>query len=151
LDAAAGCSAAEPAPEARRQRRQAAIDRDLRRGCGARRIQDPRHAEGTLAQPGETHRARFHLDKPADIAIEIEAPAAAPPYFTPIFRLLNPAGEEVASNIFAGKGACTGAMTKSMQAKTLLPQRDTGDYTLEIREATADLGADFRTAYAGPK
>ena len=34
-------------------------------------------------------------------------------------------------------------MTKSMQVKTILPLRDTGDYTLEIRDATADLaGAD---------
>src|SRR5207244_2497584 len=91
------------------------------------------------------HRARFHLDKPADIAIEIEAPAAAPPFFNPIFRLLNDAGEEVASSIFAGRGACSGALTKSMQAKTILPLRETGDYTLEIRDATADLGgADFQ-------
>ena len=105
----------------------------------------PGTLEGTLVKPGETHRARFHLDKPADIAIEMETPAAAPPFFNPIFRLLNSAGEEVASNIFAGKGACTGALTKSMQAKTILPLRDTGDYTLEIRDATADLaGADFQ-------
>jgi hypothetical protein len=105
----------------------------------------PGTLEGALARPGETHRARFHLDKPADIAIEIETPAAAPPYFNPIFRLLNNAGEEVASNIFAGKGACSGAMNKSMQSKTILPLRDTGDYTIEIRDATADLaGADFQ-------
>jgi hypothetical protein len=105
----------------------------------------PGTLEGVLGKPGETHRARFHLDKPADIAIEIETPAASPPYFNPIFRLLNNAGEEVASNIFAGKGACSGALTKSMQSKTILPLRDTGDYTLEIRDATADLaGADFR-------
>lgn len=104
----------------------------------------PGTVEGTLAHPGETHRARFHLDKPADIAIEIQTPAAAPPYFNPIFRLLNPAGEEVASNVLAGKGACSGALTKSMQSKTILALRDTGDYTLEIRDATADLaGADF--------
>jgi hypothetical protein len=105
----------------------------------------PGTLEGTLAEPGTTHRARFRLDKPADIAIEIETPAAAPPFFNPIFRLLNQAGEEVASSIFAGKGACSGAMTKSMQSKTILPLRDTGDYTLEIRDATADLaGADFQ-------
>jgi hypothetical protein len=105
----------------------------------------PGTLEGALTHPGETHRARFHLDKPADIAIEIETPAAAPPYFNPIFRLLNNAGEEVASNIFAGKGACSGALTKSMQSKTILPLRDTGDYTIEIRDATADLaGADFQ-------
>jgi hypothetical protein len=105
----------------------------------------PGTLEGVLASPGETHRARFHVDKPVDIAIEIETPAAAPPYFNPIFRLLNNAGQEVASNVFAGRGACTGAMTKTMQSKTILPLRDTGDYTLEIRDATADLaGADFQ-------
>jgi hypothetical protein len=105
----------------------------------------PGTLEGALTHPGETHRARFHLDKPADLAIEIETPAAAPPYFNPIFRLLNNAGEEVASNVLAGKGACSGALTKSMQSKTILPLRDTGDYTIEIRDATADLaGADFQ-------
>jgi hypothetical protein len=105
----------------------------------------PGTIEGTLAQPGAIHRARFHMEKPADIAIEIETPAAAPPFFNPLFRLLNPAGEEVAGSVMAGKGACTGALTKSMQAKTILPLRDTGDYTLEIRDATADLAsADFK-------
>ena len=29
-----------------------------------------------------------------------------------------------------------------MQSKTILPLRDTGDYTLEIRDATADLAGD---------
>ena len=101
--------------------------------------------EGSLTEPGATHRARFHLDSPADIAIEIETPAAAPPFFNPIFRLLNNAGEEVASSVMAGRGACSGALSKSMQAKTILPLRDTGDYTLEIRDATADLaGTDFQ-------
>jgi len=105
----------------------------------------PGTIEGTLAQPGAIHRARFQLDKPADIAIEIETPAAAPPFFNPLFRLLNPAGEEVASSIFAGKGACTGALTKSMQSKTVLSLRDTGEYTLEIRDATSDFaGEDFQ-------
>ncbi|HTM51235.1 MAG TPA: hypothetical protein VL285_21215 [Bryobacteraceae bacterium] len=105
----------------------------------------PGSIEGALVQPGETHRARFHLEKPADIAIEVETPAAAPPYFNPIVRLLNAAGEEVATNVLVGRGACSGAITKSAQAKTLVPLRDTGDYTVEIRDATADLaGADFR-------
>lgn len=108
-------------------------------------IKIPGTAEGALAHPGETHRVRFHLDKPANIAIEIETPAAAPPFFNPILRVLNDAGQEVASNIFAGRGACSGAMTKSMQSKTVLALRDLGDYTLEIRDATADLAsADFQ-------
>ena len=105
----------------------------------------PATVEGALAQPGELHRARFRIDKPADIALEFETPGAAPPFFNPMFRLLGPAGEEVASNVLAGRGPCSGAMTKSLQPKTILPLRDIGEYTLEIREATADLaGPDFR-------
>lgn len=105
----------------------------------------PGTVEGALAKPGEIQRARFHLDAPADIALEIETPGAQPPYFNPVVRVLGPGGAEVASNVMAGKGACTGAMTKSIQTKTILPLRDTGDYMLEIREATADLaGANFQ-------
>jgi hypothetical protein len=105
----------------------------------------PGTVEGTLLSPGETHRARFHVDRSEDIAIEVETPAAYPPFFNPIVRLLNGSGEEVASNIFAGRGACSGAMTKSMQIKTTVSLRDPGDYTLEIRDATADLaGPEFQ-------
>jgi len=100
----------------------------------------PGTLQGTLTEPGETHRARFHVDAPADIAIEVEAPAAAPPFFNPVVRLVNESGEEVATNVFAALGACSGALSKSMQAKTIVPLRDTGDYTLEIRDATSDLG-----------
>ena len=105
----------------------------------------PGTVEGALVQPGETHRARFHIDSPADIAVELETPAAFPPFFNPIARLLNGSGEEVATNVFAGKGACSGALTKSLQAKAIVPLRDPGEYTLEIRDATADLaGPDFQ-------
>ncbi len=101
----------------------------------------PGTVEGTLPQPGETHRARFHLDRPADIAFEVETPATSPPFFNPVVRLLNESGEEVATNVFVGRGACSGALTKSLQAKTIVPLRNIGDYTLEIRDATADLAA----------
>ncbi len=105
----------------------------------------PGTVEGALVQPGETHRARFHIDSPADIAVELETPMAFPPFFNPIARLLNGSGEEVATNVFAGKGACSGALTKSLQAKAIVPLRDPGEYTLEIRDATADLaGPDFQ-------
>jgi hypothetical protein len=105
----------------------------------------PGTVEGALSKPGETHRTRFHIDNPADIAVEIETPAAYPPFFNPVVRLLNGSGDEVATNVFAGLGACSGALTKSLQAKTIVPLRDPGDYTLEIRDATADLaGPDFQ-------
>jgi hypothetical protein len=99
----------------------------------------PATLEGGLTQPAETHRSRFHLDGPQDIAIEIETPAMTPPLFNPVVRLLNAAGQEVATNVQAGRGLCTGEMTKSLQAKTTIPLRDAGDYTVEIRDVTADL------------
>ncbi|HZT28917.1 MAG TPA: hypothetical protein VFA33_03470 [Bryobacteraceae bacterium] len=105
----------------------------------------PGTLEGGLRQPGETHRARFHLDRPEDIAIEVETPATAPPLFNPVVRLLDGAGAEVATNVFAGRGACNGELSKSLAAKTTVPLRDPGDYTLEIRDVTADLAdAGFR-------
>lgn len=99
----------------------------------------PGTIEGAILQPGETHRARFHIDGSQDIAIEVETPAAAPPVFNPIVRLLDAAGGEVATNVSTGRGACTGAMFKSIAAKTIVPLRDSGDYTIEVRDTTADL------------
>lgn len=108
-------------------------------------FQIPGVLEGGITQPGEARHARFHLDGPRDIAIEIETPAAAPPLFNPIVRLLDAAGREVATNILTGRGACNGEMNKSIQVKTILPLRDAGDYTVEVRDTTADLASpDFR-------
>ena len=104
-------------------------------------IKLPATLDGTLTEPRETHRARFELDAPRDIAIEVETPVTAPPFFNPIVRLLNAAGEEVATNVFAGRGACSGAMSKSLQAKTIIPLRDLGTYTVEVRDAIADVPA----------
>ena len=99
----------------------------------------PAAIEGALAKPGEAHRSRFRLDGPKDIAIEVQTTGVAPPEFNPIVRLLK-GDEEVATNIFTGRGACTGAMFKSLQAKVIVPLRDPGEYTLEVRDTTADLG-----------
>lgn len=100
----------------------------------------PATVEGALPEPGAIHRARFRIDKPLDLAIEVETPAAGPPVFNPIVRLLGPSGEEAATNIMAGRGACTGALNKGLQAKAVLPLRDLGEYTVEILDTTADLG-----------
>lgn len=99
----------------------------------------PANVEGAIANPGETHRARFNIDKPLDLAIEVETPALAPPVFNPIVRVINPKGEEIGTNIFAGRGACTGALNKGLQAKAVLPLRDVGEYTVEMRDTTSDL------------
>lgn len=104
----------------------------------APKIQIPGTLQGVIGKPGETHRARFAVDGPKDIAIEVETPASAPPFFNPLVRLLNRDGEEVATNVLVGKGACSGAMTKSLQSKVIVPLREAGEYTMEVRDLTAD-------------
>lgn len=103
----------------------------------------PANIEGAITQPGQMHRAKFTIDKPADIAIEVETPSLAPPLFNPVVRLLDPKGQEAGTTFFAGRGACTGALNKSLQSKLILPLRDTGEYTLEIRDITEQAGAGF--------
>lgn len=104
----------------------------------APRFRIPGTLQGRIATPGETHRARFTLDSSKDVAIEVETPSSAPPFFNPLIRLLNSAGDEVATNVLVGKGACSGAMTKSLQSKVIIPLREAGDYTVEVRDLTAD-------------
>ncbi len=105
----------------------------------------PGTLEGVLSAPGDARRSQFHLDGPQDIAIEIETPDAAPPLFNPVVRLLDAHGEEVVTNFFVGRGACTGAMTKGLTAKAIFPLRNPGDYTVEIRNLTSDeAGASFK-------
>ena len=53
--------------------------------------------------------------------------------------MLDKAGQEVATSVSVGRGACNGQMSKSIQAKTILALRDPGDYTVEIRDTTSDL------------
>ncbi|MCS7024350.1 MAG: hypothetical protein NZV14_06080 [Bryobacteraceae bacterium] len=109
------------------------------------RIPLPAMVQGVIEKPGQTHRARFQLESPRDIAIEVETPFRAPPFFNPLVRLVNATGEEIATNLLVGKGACTGALTKSLQAKLIVPLREPGEYTLEVRELTADhAGSNFQ-------
>jgi hypothetical protein len=98
----------------------------------------PATLEGSLTQPGEAQRTKFHLDGPQDIAFEVETPADTMPVFNPIVRLLDAHGQEVATNIFATHDRCTNEMAKSIQAKTIVPLRDAGDYTVEVRDTTSD-------------
>lgn len=105
----------------------------------------PALLEGTIGRAGESHRAKFVAEGPQDIAIEVETPDTAPPLFNPVVRLLDAKGEEVLTNFFAGRGACTGALNKGLVAKTIFPLRNPGEYTVEVRDLTADLGeAGFR-------
>lgn len=101
-------------------------------------LQLPATVEGGLTRPGEAQSTKFHLSGPQDLAIEVETPADTTPLFNPIVRLLDAHGQEVATNIFASHDRCTNEMSKTIQAKTVIPLRNAGDYTIEIRDTTPD-------------
>ena len=81
-----------------------------------RRVQAARHGRGQRSiRLGEIHQGAVSSStEPADIALEVETPGGR----TSVLQSARSApervrGEEVATNVFAGRGACSGAMTKS--------------------------------------
>ncbi|MEX2262253.1 MAG: hypothetical protein WD696_09895 [Bryobacteraceae bacterium] len=104
----------------------------------------PGVVEGRIAKPAETHIIRLKVDKPRDLAIEIETPEATMPRFNPVVRLMAPHGGEVATNVHTKRNNNGLYMMKMIQAKTTLTLRAAGVYLLQVRDITTDRGGpDF--------
>lgn len=104
----------------------------------------PALVEGRIQQPAEAHRIRVHVEKPQDLAIEIETPDATMPRFNPVVRLMAPDGSEVVTNVYTKRNNNGLYMMKMIQAKSTFALRSSGEYLLEIRDITTDVaGADF--------
>src|SRR5207249_701536 len=56
--------------------------------------------EGRIDQPGVAHLIRLKIEKPQDIAIEVETPEATLPRFNPVVRLMEPGGREIAGDVY---------------------------------------------------
>ncbi|MBI1786240.1 MAG: hypothetical protein HYR60_01650 [Acidobacteria bacterium] len=104
----------------------------------------PGIVEGAIARPGETHAIRLTVDKPQDLAIEVETAEATLPRFNPVVRLLEAGGREVVTNVYTKLNNCGGYMMKMIQAKTTFSLQAAGEYKLEIRDITTGRGGpDF--------
>lgn len=102
----------------------------------------PGIVEGRIGKPAETHRIRVRVEKPQDLAIEIETPEATMPRFNPVVRLIAPGGGEVVTNVYTKRNNNGLYMMKMIQAKSTFTLRSTGDYLMEIRDITTDVAGD---------
>ena len=100
--------------------------------------------EGRIDQPGVAHRIRLKIEKPQNLAIEIETPEATLPRFNPVVRVLEPGGHEIAGDVYTKLNNNGLYMMKMIEAKTTVSLHSPGEYTLQIRDITTDsAGPDF--------
>jgi len=106
----------------------------------------PGIVEGVISQPGEVQRIAFHVKGAQDLVLEVETPDATMPLFNPVVRVLDSAGREVATNVYAQLNNCGGYMMKMIEPKAIVAFHADGDYTVQIHDVTTD-NADPSFAY----
>ena len=105
----------------------------------------PGIVEGRITHPAQADVIRFKVDAPQAIAMEIETPEATLPRFNPVIRLLDPAGREIATDVYTKLNNNGLYMMKMIEAKTTVNLTAAGEYTMQIREITTNgAGEDFR-------
>ncbi len=105
----------------------------------------PGVVEGTVSHPAEAHRIKLRIEKPENLAIEIETSKATMPRFNPVILIFEPGGTEVATNVYTKRNNNGLYMMKMIQSKVTLALQAPGAYEMEIRDITTDrAGADFR-------
>ena len=104
----------------------------------------PGIVQGRLTKPAEVHSIRLRIDKPQDLAFEIETPEATMPRFNPIVRVLEPGGSEIVTNVHTKLNNNGLYMMKMIQAKVTVSFRNPGEFVVQIRDITTDCaGGDF--------
>lgn len=104
-------------------------------------ISIPAFVEGRIAKPAEAHTFTVKIEKPQDLAIEIETPEATMPIFNPVVRLMDDRGNEIVTNVYTKRNNNGLYMMKMIQAKSTVTLRSAGNYTLEVRDITTDRAA----------
>ena len=100
--------------------------------------------QGRLTKAAEVHSIRLRIDKPQDLAFEIETPEATMPRFNPIVRVLEIGGAEIVTNVHTKLNNNGLYMMKMIQAKTTVSFRNAGEFVMQIRDITTDCsGPDF--------
>ncbi len=102
----------------------------------------PGIVEGKIEHAGEAHAIRVRVDKPQDLAIEVETPQATLPRFNPVVRLMEPGGREMATDVYTKLNNNGLYMMKMIEAKTTVSLRAPGIYSMQIRDITTDCGGE---------
>jgi hypothetical protein len=104
----------------------------------------PGVVEGRIDQPGQAHVIHLKIEKPQELAIEVQTPEATLPRFNPVVRLIEPDGHEIATDVYTKLNNNGLYMMKMIEAKTIVNLTTTGEYTIQIRDITTNgAGPDF--------
>ncbi len=107
-------------------------------------MKTPGVVEGRIDQPGKAHIIHLQVDKPQQVAIEVQTPEATLPRFNPVVRLMEPGGREIATDVYTKLNNNGLYMMKMIEAKTTVNLTATGEYTIQIRDiTTSGAGSDF--------
>ena len=88
----------------------------------------PGIVQGRLTKAAEVHSIRLRIDKPQDLAFEIETPEATMPRFNPDRQGTGTGGAEIVTNVHTKLNNNGLYMMKMIQAKMTVSFRNPGEY-----------------------
>ena len=94
---------------------------------------------GTVEHPGDIDRVRFSIREGDKLVLEVETPEKAIPLMNPYLRVVDAEGVEAFTNVYSRVNA-NGNIGKQIQSKTAYSFPRDGEFTLEIRDITANYG-----------
>ena len=94
---------------------------------------------GTIEHPGDIDRVRFSIKEGSRLVLEVETPEKTVPRFNPYLRVVDAEGVEAFSNIHSYINS-NRVVGKQIHPKTSYAFPRNGEFTLEIRDITANYG-----------
>ena len=94
---------------------------------------------GTIEHPGDIDRVRFSIKEGSRLVLEVETPEKTVPRFNPYLRVVDAEGVEAFSNIHSYINS-NRVVGKQIHPKTSYAFPRNGEFTLEIRDITANDG-----------
>ncbi len=96
--------------------------------------------EGVIEHPGDRDHFKFQVNSGERLAFEVETPDSTLPRFTPRMGILDGDGNELLTNIYRKLGRQFQFYLKTVEPKTVHTFELGGEYSLEMRDATASYG-----------
>ena len=94
---------------------------------------------GTVEHPGDIDRVRFSIKEGDRLVLEVETPEKTLPLMNPYLRVVDAEGVEAFSNIHSHISS-NRVVGKQIHPKTTYAFSRDGEFTLEIRDITANYG-----------
>ncbi len=102
----------------------------------------PALVEGTIEKPGDVDYFRMRLESDQHLAFELQTLEIRPPYFNPRLEIRDASGRVTINNIqrMESLGDSGSWDLKAIEPKIIETFEQSGDYILQVRDATARAG-----------